>query len=275
MTYLEQIKASNMALFFKRIRQKLLIRKRFGKYTLYALGEVLIVIVGILVAVQVNSWNEDRKDEAVEISILKAIKADLVKDSINLKGDMNTHEQGIVSSFIIQNHLEMDRPYNDSLANHFIAAFYVTDWMYNSGGIQTLKSLGVNTITNEEIRSEIIYLYDVQYSFLMYLTERLNDSYAEGEQNILRTRFEEAKLFGDYGKSELFDYEMAQKVWERSDERMVPLDYEALKKDNAYMFHLKTHLNGGYFYLIMSANTKVMITQLILNIEEEINRLEA
>ena len=65
MTYLEQIKASNMALFFKRIRQKLLIRKRFGKYTLYALGEVLIVIVGILVAVQVNSWNEQRKNETV------------------------------------------------------------------------------------------------------------------------------------------------------------------------------------------------------------------
>ncbi len=73
-----------MALFFKHIRQKLLISKRCGKYSLYALGEVLIVIVGILVATQVNNWNELQKNEAVEISILKALKAELGEDLVVL-----------------------------------------------------------------------------------------------------------------------------------------------------------------------------------------------
>lgn len=263
-----------MALFFKYLRRRLLDNKKFGKYSLYALGEIMIVIIGILVAVEVNNRNERQRDKVVEISILRAIKADLEKDLNILQIDMDLHEDGIASSRIVQDHLENDKPYKDSLAHHFIASFYTTSWMYNSGGIQTLKSLGVNMITNEEIRSEIIYLYDVQYSYLRFLTDDLNDSYSEGEQNILRLRFEEAKLFGDYGKSELFDYEMAHKVWEPWDEKMVPLDYEALKNDNEYMFHLKTYMNGVYFYLLIGSDTKEMITQLILMVEEEIKRLE-
>lgn len=255
-----------MTLFFKRIRQKLLIEKKFGKYTLYALGEIMIVIIGILVAVEVNNRNEIQRDKAVELSILRAIQADLEKDLNTLQIDMDLHEDGITSSRIIQDHLENNRPYKDSLAHHFIASFYVTSWMYNSGGFQTLKSLGVNMITNENIRNEIIYLYDVQYTFLQYLTNNMNNSYSFGEQNILRTRFEQAKLFGDYNKT--------GEDWVKWDERMVPLDYEALKNDNDYKFHLKTYMNEVYFYLINCGDTKNMISQAIINLEKEIKAFE-
>ena len=65
-----------MIRFFRKIRKRLLTENKFGKYMLYAIGEVLILIVGILVAIQLNNLNENRQNEVFEIVILKAIKSE-------------------------------------------------------------------------------------------------------------------------------------------------------------------------------------------------------
>ncbi len=50
-----------MIKFFRKIRQKLLSENRFTKYTLYAIGEIVLVVMGILIALSVNNWNENQK----------------------------------------------------------------------------------------------------------------------------------------------------------------------------------------------------------------------
>ena len=50
-----------MIKFFRQIRQKLLQENRFSKYLLYAIGEIILVVIGILIALQINNWNERRK----------------------------------------------------------------------------------------------------------------------------------------------------------------------------------------------------------------------
>ena len=50
-----------MIKFFRTIRQKLLSEGNTGKYLKYAIGEILLVVIGILIALQVNTWNEKRK----------------------------------------------------------------------------------------------------------------------------------------------------------------------------------------------------------------------
>ncbi len=56
--------------FFRRIRQKLLAENRLTRYLIYAIGEIVLVVIGILVALAINNWNEDRKDRAAEIVLL-------------------------------------------------------------------------------------------------------------------------------------------------------------------------------------------------------------
>ena len=51
-----------MIKFFRRIRQKLLSENRFNKYLLYAIGEIVLVVLGILIALQINNWNEKRNN---------------------------------------------------------------------------------------------------------------------------------------------------------------------------------------------------------------------
>ncbi len=69
-----------MIKFFRKIRQRLLSENKFSKYLIYAIGEIILVVIGILIALQINNWNEGiKKDELVK-SYLVTIKDNLNQD---------------------------------------------------------------------------------------------------------------------------------------------------------------------------------------------------
>jgi len=70
----------------RKIRQKLLNEGNLKKYVIYAVGEILLVMVGILLAVQVNNWNEERKNRNSEEDLLKALHKDFMQSSKELPG---------------------------------------------------------------------------------------------------------------------------------------------------------------------------------------------
>lgn len=71
-----------MIKFFNKIRQKMLTQNKFSNYLLYAFGEILLVVIGILIALQINNWNENNKNRSAE----KEYQKELLKDfEINLK----------------------------------------------------------------------------------------------------------------------------------------------------------------------------------------------
>ncbi len=65
-----------MIKFFRKIRQQLLSENKFSKYLLYAIGEIILVVIGILIALQINNWNEERKLKQQQKVVLKALYAD-------------------------------------------------------------------------------------------------------------------------------------------------------------------------------------------------------
>ncbi len=78
-----------MIKFFRKIRQNLLTENKFsppargsraGKYLLYAVGEIILVVIGILIALKINNWNESKQNENLEIAYLKGIKTNLIDD---------------------------------------------------------------------------------------------------------------------------------------------------------------------------------------------------
>ena len=72
-----------MIKFFRHIRQRLVAESKFSKYLLYAMGEIILVVIGILIALQINNWNEVRKERAREVNYLQNVKADLVSELEN------------------------------------------------------------------------------------------------------------------------------------------------------------------------------------------------
>ena len=75
-----------MIKFFRKIRQNLLMENKTGKYFKYAIGEIVLVVIGILIALQINSWSNKNKNDNLEIEYLRGIKTNLISDLIELEG---------------------------------------------------------------------------------------------------------------------------------------------------------------------------------------------
>ena len=75
-----------MIKFFRHIRQNIIMKNQKGKYLKYAIGEIVLVVIGILIALQINNWNENRKKEALKKSYVTNLINDLKKDTVQLNG---------------------------------------------------------------------------------------------------------------------------------------------------------------------------------------------
>ena len=88
-----------MIVFFKKIRRRLLIENKLSKYLIYALGEILLVVLGILIALSINNWNERQKIELLELEFLQRIHTDLMADASYFNKEILECKKVISSSY--------------------------------------------------------------------------------------------------------------------------------------------------------------------------------
>ena len=120
-----------MIKFFRKIRQNLLTENKFSKYLLYAVGEIVLVVIGILIALSISNQNQQRINEEKITRILKEIQSDLVKDIENSK---------MIFDYQI---------YTDSIAKLILNDKYTYE-DYNTGNFVTIgyNYRSFNTISN-------------------------------------------------------------------------------------------------------------------------------
>ena len=82
-----------MLTFFRRIRKGLLKGGHTSKYILYAIGEIALVVIGILIALQINNWNEGRKDRLKEHDILGMLIEELNANKSHIEDNMDWHTE--------------------------------------------------------------------------------------------------------------------------------------------------------------------------------------
>lgn len=136
-----------------------------GKYFKYAFGEIVLVVLGILIALQINNWNQHRLDKEFEITMLKEIKSSLESDMEMNNGFVNfnvkTIDEGIQELLTM---IASNKSYPDSvLLNAYNKMSIGTAYSYNSGGYEALKSIGLDKITNDSLRQELIFIYEVEF----------------------------------------------------------------------------------------------------------------
>ena len=81
-----------MIKFFRKIRQNLLSEGKTGKYLKYALGEIVLVVVGILIALSLNNWNQNVTYKNELVQTVKEIRSDLNRDILFLREEINFSE---------------------------------------------------------------------------------------------------------------------------------------------------------------------------------------
>jgi hypothetical protein len=147
--------------FFGNIRKQLFAKNRFTNYFLYALGEIFLVVIGILIAVQINSWNESRKIRREEINLLNAFISDLNNDIVLLELNITrTRERQVKIDTIFE---ILANPSDDYLNLFVRLQTYVMEDNYfipNQGTFDQGVSTGeLKYINNEKLRGQIFSYY--------------------------------------------------------------------------------------------------------------------
>lgn len=257
-----------MIKFFRNIRYNLMEKNEILKYLKYAIGEIVLVVIGIMIAISINSWLDQRRLVAEEIDILRELHESLVIDLANLNENVKINQRIKKSIPILLSHMDQDLAYHDSLKYHFGNTGNVWPFDLNVSVFENLKSKDFNLISNEDLRQNIIGLYGRQNTNLKNSYERYYNVLEDGSINILNTRFEEF-WDGNY------------KSWKNDTNPdnlksiMIPLDYEKLKVDQEYLYFLRS-LRNRYDWLMESYSGKMIasIKSLIKKIEDEIKILE-
>ena len=141
----------------------MLTENKFSKYLLYAMGEIILVVVGILIALQVNIWNEDRKLRKVEIGLLQELKGDLTATMEDLVTDIDKAQLKFIYMDSLYQSLTLHKK------NKTSEPFLITGFSPNIpllypklGAYEALKNYGINNISNDSLRREITDFYQLQ-----------------------------------------------------------------------------------------------------------------
>ena len=164
-----------MIKFFRKIRYDLMEKNKTGKYLKYAIGEILLVVIGIIIALQLNNWNESRNQSYKEIISLKALKSELQNDLNTefIPGKNNYLRRNKSLSQIIEVYRKKDTISKDSLLNCFRRSITDRNFALNEAAFENLKSTGINLITNDSLRLKITSMYSAKYPEIMLRNNRL------------------------------------------------------------------------------------------------------
>ncbi|MEM8998977.1 MAG: DUF6090 family protein [Bacteroidota bacterium] len=152
-----------MIKFFRKIRQKLLSENKFSKYLIYAVGEIILVVIGILIALQINNWNEQKKERQKETKLLNQLVLDLkynLNEISDMYGDVLIRS---VAKDSILNHLENVERHSEELKMYLHqiqlpGIFNLANTTYKS-----IESGGIDALSNDTLRAKITDMYEFDF----------------------------------------------------------------------------------------------------------------
>lgn len=156
-----------MIKLFRQIRKSLLMENRTSKYFKYAIGEIILVVIGILIALQINNWNENRKLNASELILLKDISKNLKSCLTELESTLKFNQLTFNRNKLILNHLDNKLPYSKKLDSAFVTLVNWSSPYFTFTAYETLKSKGIDIIKNDSIKQGIIEIYESDYAYLV------------------------------------------------------------------------------------------------------------
>ena len=149
-----------MIKFFRTIRQQLVSEHKFSKYLIYAIGEIILVVIGILIALQINNTNEIRKARDQEINSLVNLKADLVSEIQNTE-EFATYRFEKASACSALFHLNAPNSIDDvqDYTNTYEKVFIWNTYVPNNNTFKELLSSGnLSKIKNDSIKNKLLEL---------------------------------------------------------------------------------------------------------------------
>ena len=167
-----------MIKFFRQIQQRLLKEKRLSQYMLYALGEIILVVIGILIALQINNWNESRKTENEIKASLHALKNDLIQDTLQISERLPFIEQHYLLNESLRNRVAGPQATVDTLVKIMRFEFnpnWVVQIPYNTNSYNGLVQSGLIEGLPDQLKTNIKRFYSDKTAMMNRIEKTTND----------------------------------------------------------------------------------------------------
>jgi len=159
-----------MIKFFRKIRKNMIKENKASKYMLYAVGEIILVIIGILIALAISDWNGKRLEKKSEIHILSELRKGILMDLELIINEQKLVIDAIDDIKLLQSLIKnQDQVYKKGMDTLFGVVYGIRAINLNHAFYQDLKSSGLNLIKNENLRVKIVELFENHYHFITEL----------------------------------------------------------------------------------------------------------
>ncbi len=235
---------------FRKIRQKMANDNKPLKYLRYAIGEIVLVVIGILIAIQINNWNEQEKGKVLEKQLLENLIENLEQNCDQLESRIKSIAYFRKIGNIFISALENNLSYQDSMEEHFHGALMNTSHLkLSSVSYEVIKNTGFEIVRNETLKKEMMkYFEEIQPRFHVELSWGNVDS-ADREKYI-----DEHFIQSGRGKKNIYK----------------PFDGNSLMEDNYFVALInKTDMQRSYFSEIMKDHL-IQSQRLLKIIKEEL-----
>ena len=235
--------------FFRKIRKQLLTENKFSKYLIYAIGEIVLVVIGILIALSINNWNEEKKERSIEKRMLEELVENLEYNTEILEEWINSNRKNDISGDIITSVLEDKLPYHDSLNNHFAKALNIRKiGLMSEVGYESLKNVGLEIIQNKQMKKNIVGLF-------------------EGFYQVIKSKLDVVT----YKNNELMRLQN-KRFMRKQGLKFKPFDYDSLLNDLEFLSSLNQSRDNRS-WLNKSLEESLEETQIVLQlVKEELNK---
>ena len=161
-----------MLRFFSKLRYQFAAENKTAKYLRYTIGEILLVVIGILIALQVNNWNENRKLREKELHYLENIKSDLILNIAEIQKYIDTRNSQTASAYRVLEYFE-GKPLTDpdSFNMDIVNVYTWQKFFQIDNTFQELTNSGnLSIISNDSIKNSLLNL-ETLYKKLKYEEE--------------------------------------------------------------------------------------------------------
>ncbi|MDP5092080.1 MAG: DUF6090 family protein [Polaribacter sp.] len=244
-----------MIKFFRKIRQNLFMENKTSKYFKYAIGEIVLVVIGILIALQINNWNEVRKDQKQEIKLLKQLQTDLTANEVEINGLIKRIK---INKFAMDS-LLINLKNQEYVAKFpiYVALIHRKSFFNNSNSGYKLIGNGMaKLISNDSLLNGILQLYEKDFVNILTRQDLMNDKI---EYKIYPLTNELFKINTNISL-QLNEIDVV------ASEIYIPLDFVSLTKNQNYINNL-IQLNKTFeirlSYLALTKEKLAMVLDLI------------
>jgi hypothetical protein len=241
-----------MTKFFRKIKQKLISENKISKYLIYAIGEIILVVIGILIALSINNWNEKRKYKNLEFVTLIEIQKGL-NQALNENKRAEKANLGTIKSYeILLEHSEKKLPYSELVSVHFRRLMAWQEPDFNYAGFELFKSRGPDLISNDSIKIKLLEIYEEKIQYLVNDHNKTEWNY----NNTVMTPF----------YTDNFEINPQNGI-------AVPNDYVALMKNQQFKNKLTYLMHIRKYGVGKSKELSLLIENLLSEISTEVERL--